>query len=141
MVEVEETALRAEKGCEEVQRIPGDGGSRSWARGHRSSDVLGILVFELHQDDFYVSGNNVELRWLQEHLGARLKLKPAEPMGPESQYSYLRTTRQRVDAETIHIAPRETCIQNVLDILGLGENPVQVDANTDGPDTTEERRQ
>ena len=80
------------------------------------------MVFELHQDDFCVSGSNVELRWLQEHLGARLKLKPAEPMGPGSQYSYLPATRTRVDAETIHIAPRETCIQNVLDILGLGEN-------------------
>ena len=42
------------------------------------------LIFELHQDDFYVSGSNVELAWLQEHLGARFKLKLAEPMGPGS---------------------------------------------------------
>ena len=35
------------------------------------------LIFELHKDDFYVSGSNVELAWLQEHLGARLKLKRA----------------------------------------------------------------
>ena len=33
------------------------------------------LIFELRQDDFYVSGSNVELAWLQEHLGARLKLE------------------------------------------------------------------
>ena len=80
------------------------------------------LVFELHQDDFYVSGSNVELAWIQEHLGARLKLKPAEPMGPGSQYSYLRATRTKVDADTIHIAPRHTYIQSVVGILGLGEN-------------------
>ena len=59
---------------------------------------------------------------LQEHFGARLKLKPAEPMGPGSQYSYFRATRTRVDADTIHIALRETHIKNVLDILGLGDN-------------------
>ena len=81
------------------------------------------LIFECHQDDFYVSGCNVELAWLQENLGARLKLKPAEPMGPGSQYSYLRATRTKIDADTIHnIAPRETYIKNVLDILGLGDN-------------------
>ena len=80
------------------------------------------LIFECHQDDFCVSGSNVELAWLQENLGARLKLKPAEPMGPGSQYSYLRATRTSVDADTIHIAPRETCNKNVLDILGLGDN-------------------
>ena len=34
----------------------------------------------------------------------------------------LRATRTRVDADTIHIAPRETYIKNVLDILGLGDN-------------------
>ena len=45
------------------------------------------LIFELHQYDFYVSGSNVELAWLQEHVGARLKLKLAEPMGPGSQYT------------------------------------------------------
>ena len=65
------------------------------------------LIFECH-DDFYVSGSNVELAGLQENLGARLKLKPAEPMGSGSQYSHLRATRTRVDADTIHIAPRET---------------------------------
>ena len=80
------------------------------------------LIFEFHQDDFYVSGSNVELAWLQEHMGARLKLKPAEPMGSGSQYSYLRATRTRVDVDTIHIASRETYIKNVLDILGLGDN-------------------
>ena len=80
------------------------------------------LIFELHHDDFCVSGSNVELAWLQEHLGARLKLKPAEPMGPGSQYNYLRATRTRVDTDTIHIAPRETYIKNVLDILALGDN-------------------
>ena len=26
------------------------------------------LIFELHQDDFYVSGSNVELTWLQDYL-------------------------------------------------------------------------
>ena len=80
------------------------------------------LIFECHQDDFLVSGSNVELEWLQENLGARLKLKPAEPMGPVSQYVYLRATRTRGDADTIRIAPRETYIKNVLDILGLGDN-------------------
>ena len=30
--------------------------------------------------------------------------------------------RTRIDADAIHIAPRETYIENVLDILGLGEN-------------------
>ena len=74
------------------------------------------LVFECHQDDFYVSGSNVELAWLQENLGARLKLKPAEPTGPGSQCCYLRATRTRDDADTIHIAPRETYIEKVLDI-------------------------
>ena len=64
------------------------------------------LIFQCHQDDFLVSGGNVELTWLQENLGARLKLTPAEPVGPGSPYSYLRATRTRVD--TIHIAPRET---------------------------------
>ena len=68
------------------------------------------LSIELHQDDFNVSGNNVELAWLQENLGARIKLKPAEPMGPGSQYSYFRATRTSVDADTINIAPRETYI-------------------------------
>ena len=75
-----------------------------------------------HIDDFYVSGRNVELAWLQENVGARLKLKPAEPMGPISQYSHLRATRTRIDADTIHIAPRETYIKNVLGNLGLGDN-------------------
>ena len=59
------------------------------------------LIFECHQDDFHVSGINVELAWLQEHLGARLKLKLAEPMGPGSQCSYLRATRTRVVVDTI----------------------------------------
>ena len=82
------------------------------------------LIFECHQDDFYVSGSNVELPWLQENLGARLKLKPAEPMGPGSQKSYFRATRTREDADTIRIAPRENYIKNVLGIfiLGLGDN-------------------
>ena len=79
------------------------------------------LIFECHQDDFCVSGSNVELTWLQENSGARLKLMPAEPMGQGSQYGYHRATRTRVDADTIHIAPRETHIKNVLDILGLGD--------------------
>ena len=52
------------------------------------------LVFECHQDDLHVSGSNVDLAWLQENLGARLKLKPAEPMCPGSQCSYLRATRR-----------------------------------------------
>ena len=75
------------------------------------------LIFECHQDDFHVSGRNVELAWLQEDLGARLKLKPAELMGRGSQYSHLHATRTRIDADTIHIAPRETFTKNVLDIL------------------------
>ena len=66
------------------------------------------VVFELHQNDFYVSGNYVELARLQEYLGTRRKLKSAEPMVPGSQYSYLRATRTKVDANTIHMAPRET---------------------------------
>ena len=67
----------------------------------------------------------MELAWPQGNQGARLKLKPAEPMGPGSQYSDLRATRTRIDADTIHIAPRETYIMNVLDILGLGDNKCQ----------------
>ena len=66
------------------------------------------LLFDLHQDDFYVSGSSVEWAWLQDHLGPRLKLKPAEPVGPGSQNSNFRATRTRVDADTTHIAPRET---------------------------------
>ena len=80
------------------------------------------LIFECHQDDFYVSGSNVELARLQENLGAVIKLKPAKPVGPGSQYSCLRAARTKVDADTIHIAARETYIKNVLDILGLGDN-------------------
>ena len=57
----------------------------------------------------------MELAWLQEHLGARLKLKPA-------QHSYLRARRTRVDVDTIHIALRETYIKNVVDVWGLGDN-------------------
>ena len=38
------------------------------------------LIFECHHDDFYVSGSNVGLARVQENLGARLKLKPAEPI-------------------------------------------------------------
>ena len=64
----------------------------------------------------------MELAWLQENVGAKLKLKPAEPMGPGSQKSYLRATRTRIDADTIRFEPRETYIKNVLDILGLGDN-------------------
>ena len=96
------------------------------------------LILECHQDDFYVSGSNVELAWLQENLGARLKLKPAEPMGPGSQYSCLRATRTRIGSDTIHVAPRQTYIKNVLDILGLGDEQVQTDANPDSPNASEE---
>ena len=56
------------------------------------------LIFECHQDDFYVSGSNVELAWPQENLAARLKLKPAEPTGPGSQWSYLRAMISRINA-------------------------------------------
>ena len=80
------------------------------------------LIFELHQDDFYVSGRNVELALLQENLGAKLRLKPAEPTGPRSHCSNLRRTRTRVDVDPIHVALRETHIKNVLDILGLGDH-------------------
>ena len=80
------------------------------------------LIFELHLDDFYVSRSNVELAWLQGHLGARLKLKPAETRGSGSQYRYLRATRTRVDVDTIHIAPREMYIKNVQDIFCLSDN-------------------
>ena len=52
----------------------------------------------------------------------RLKLKPAEPIGPGSQSSSLQATRTRVDADTFHSAPRETYTMNILDILGLGDN-------------------
>ena len=118
--------------CEEVQRVCRDGNFMEDGLGivsNRCPEQPSLfrrpgttLLFECHQDDFHVSGSNVELAWLQENLGARLKLKPAEPMGPGSQYSYLRATRTRIDADTIHIAPRETYIKNVLDILGLGDN-------------------
>ena len=37
------------------------------------------LIFECHRDDFYVSGSNVELAWLQQNWGARLKLEPLSP--------------------------------------------------------------
>ena len=43
-------------------------------------------------------------------------------MGPGSQCSHLRATTTRIDADTIHTAPRESNIKNVLDILGLGDN-------------------
>ena len=112
LVGTEETALWKTESCEEqcpeqpsLFRRPGT-----------------TLIFECHQEDFYVSGSFVELAWLQENLGARLKLKPAGPMGPGSKYSYFRATRTRVDADTIHIAPRETYIRNVLDILDLSDN-------------------
>ena len=54
--------------------------------------------------------------------GCKAQLKPAEPMGPGSQYSYLRARRTRIDADTIHDAPRETYIKNILDILRLGDH-------------------
>ena len=81
-----------------------------------------IALLAIRNDDFYVSGSNLELAWLQENLGARLKLKPAEPMVPGSQYSHLRATSFGIDANTMHTAPRETYVKNVLDILGLGDN-------------------
>ena len=68
----------------------------------------------------------------------RLKLKLAEPMGPESQYSYLRATRTREDADTIHIAPRETYIQNVLDNLGLSDNKCKSMPTPDRPNASKE---
>ena len=80
------------------------------------------LIFELYQDDVCASGSTVELAWLQENLGAVPKPKPAELMGPGLQYSYPRTTRTRVHAETIHIAPRENYIMDILDVPGLGDN-------------------
>ena len=83
------------------------------------------LIFEIHQDDIYASGSTVKLAWLQENLGAVLKLKLAELMGPGSQYSYSRVTRTRVHAETIHIAPRESYIMDILDVLDLGDNKCQ----------------
>ena len=64
------------------------------------------LIFECHKDDFYVTGSNLELAWHLENLGARLMLEPAEPMGPISQFSYLRAKRTRVDPDTNHIASR-----------------------------------
>ena len=75
VVEVEEAALWEEKGCEEVQWIRGDNDSRSWARAVSWAAIALQTSWndpglELHQDDFYVLGNNVELGWLQEHLGA-----------------------------------------------------------------------
>ena len=77
------------------------------------------LIFECHHDDFYVSGSSVELPWLEENLGARPKLKQAEPLGPGSQYSYLRRERGLTRTPT---PPLETYIKNVLDILGLVDN-------------------
>ena len=76
------------------------------------------LIFHIHQDDSKQCGVDMA----QENLGVRLQLKPARPVGPGSQYSYLRATRTRADASTIHIAPREIYIKNVLDILRLGDN-------------------
>ena len=43
-------------------------------------------------------------------------------MGPGSRYGYFRATRTRIDADTTHIAPRETYSKIVPDILGLGVN-------------------
>ena len=86
-----------------------------------------------------MSGSNLELAWLQETLGARLKLKPFEPMGAGSQCSYFRATRTRVDADTNHIAPRETYIKDVLDIIGSRRQQVQTDADPDCPNASEER--
>ena len=77
------------------------------------------LIFELHQDDFYGSGKQCGVSKVPGNSGARLKLNQWT-LG--SQYSYHRATRTRVDVDTIHIAPRETYIKNVLDILGLGDN-------------------
>ena len=107
---------------------------------HSSDDQEPRLVFECHQDDFYVSGSNVELAWLQENLGARLKLKPAEPMGPGSQCSYLRATKTRIDADTIHIAPRWTYIKNIVDILGLGDSKGKPVPTPECANASEERR-
>ena len=67
------------------------------------------LIFELHQDDFYVCVR--EQCMAPGTMGARLKLKLAEPVGPGSQYSDFRATRTRVDIDTIHIAPREISIR------------------------------
>ena len=55
-----------------------------------------------------------------------------------SQYSCFRGTRTRIDADTFHIARRETYIKNVLDILGLGDKQVQTDADPDCANTSEE---
>ena len=52
-------------------------------------------IYECHQDDFYVSGSNVALAGLQENLGARLKLKPAEPLGPGSRSAVTSVRRER----------------------------------------------
>ena len=79
------------------------------------------LIFECHQDDFYVSGSNVELARFQENLGARLKLNPLSQW-VQGHSTVISMQQERVDADTIHIAPRETCIKNTLDILGLGDN-------------------
>ena len=35
------------------------------------------VIFECYQDDFFMSGSNVEVTWVQENLGARLKLNEA----------------------------------------------------------------
>ena len=64
----------------------------------------------------------MELALLQENLGAKVRLKPAEPMYPGSHCSNRRRTRTRVDVDPIHVALRETHIKNVLDVLGLGDH-------------------
>ena len=110
----------------EVQRVCR--GSDRWSR-HRAMP-RGAITLPTTRNSVdlrvpprrYVSGSNLELAWLQETLGARLKLKPVEPRGAGSQCSYLRATRTRVDLDTNHIAPRETYIKDVLDILGLVDN-------------------
>ena len=57
----------------------------------------------------------------KKRLGARHKLKPARANGSQVT-RHLRATRRRVHADTIYLSPRGTYIQNVLDILGLGDN-------------------
>ena len=97
--------------------------SSSAVSSHRSSDDQERrLIFELHHDEFCVSGSNVELAWAPGTSWREAQAEPCRANGSRSQYSYLRATRTRVDTDTIHIAPRETHIKNVLDILALGDN-------------------
>ena len=115
-METEETAsLKTESG-EEVQRVCRDG--NKWSRNRAMSRAAITLQTARNHIDLRVSPRRL-LR-VREQCGIVMAprecgCKAAEPICPGSQHSYLRATRTRIDADTIHIAPRETYINNFLD--------------------------